>query len=65
VSSPAFELQIGGASLDPVNYALVNPDESVGTRAQEVFGTEIGTPIRRREINPRKSRPCSFVQFAV
>lgn len=26
-----------GSSLDPVTYALVDPDESVRARAQEVF----------------------------
>jgi len=30
-----------GASLDPVTYALVDPDESVRARAQEVFEQEL------------------------
>ena len=29
------------ASLDPVTYALVDPDESVRARAQEVFEQEL------------------------
>ncbi len=30
-----------GASLDPVTYALVDPDESVRVRAQEVFEQDL------------------------
>ena len=30
-----------GASLDPVTYALVDPDESVRARAQEVLEQEM------------------------
>jgi len=30
-----------GASLDPVTYALVDPDESVRARAQELFEQEL------------------------
>lgn len=30
-----------GASLDPVTYALVDPDESVRARAQELFEREL------------------------
>lgn len=30
-----------GASLDPVTYTLVDPDESVRTRAQEVLEQEL------------------------
>lgn len=31
-----------GESLDPVTYALVDPDESVRARAQELFDQELG-----------------------